>query len=564
VLVAAPLYLVLSAGLRRSAALSARLDSRRVALVGALAGAGLYASLTGLGAPIQRALVFLGVLGVAQALRRPPRASSAFAAAALCVCIADPAAPFAPGVQLSFAATAALVWSRAADPTPGAGERGSRERLRNGFLSVLRASASASAATAALVAFHFGLVSPAGWLSNAVAVPLTAGVLLPLALASGLLGGLDLEVDALLDLACALAEGLLSGCEWLAPRGPALASVEPAAIGLVLSAALALACVRARRTGVRMSLAMLATAAPALGSPPRIHPVPPRAVFLDVGQGDAAVVQGREATLLVDAGGAVHTRRIDFDAGRRVVLPALAALGVRHLDLLVASHADLDHRGGLVAVLRALPVARVWLPPGGRVDPEFAALREAAAANGSALAERAAGEPALRLGDLCVEALWPPRAAPALARNDASLVVRVSVGEHAVLFAGDLEVAGERGLVASGTPLGASVLKLAHHGSRSSSSLRLLQSVRPRFAVVSAPRAGRFGMPHAEVVGRLAATEIPWGWTGRDGALVVSLGSRPRVRAWGSPEIRAGGSLRAGSEAGPAVERRARPCGLER
>jgi competence protein ComEC len=527
-------------------------------------GAGIYASLTGLGAPIQRALVFLLALGAAQVLRRPPRASSAFAAAALCVCVADPAAPFAAGVQLSFAATAALVWSRAAEAAPVPVERDFGASLRDGFISVLRASASASAATAALVAVHFGLVSPAGWLSNALAVPLTAGVLLPLALTSGLLAGFDIEADPLLDLACALASALLAGCGWLAPQVPALVSVEPAALGLVLSGMLALACVRTRLTTVRVCLAVLAIAAPALGSPPRIRPLPPRAVFLDVGQGDAAVVQGHEAALLVDAGRAVHTRRIDFDAGQRVVLPALAALGVRRLDLVVASHADLDHRGGLVAVLRALPVARVWLPPGGRVDPEFSALRDAAAANGSVVVERAAGEPALRLGELCVEALWPPRRAPTLARNDASLVVRVSVGGRAVLFAGDLEGAGERGLVASGTPLAASVLKLAHHGSRSSSSRRFLQSVQPVFAVVSAPRGGRFGMPHAEVIERLAAAEIPWGWTGRDGALLVALGHEPRVRAWGSPGIRGVGESREGSEARPAVERSAGPCGLER
>jgi competence protein ComEC len=537
-LVAAPLYLVLAAGLRRSATLAARLDTRRLAVVGACGGAALYASLTGFGAPIQRALAFLVVLTLAHWLRRPPRPASAFSAAALCVCIAEPAAPFAPGVQLSFLATAALVWARPApsdvaqhDGMLVAQHDGMLVALRDGVVAVLRASASASAATAGLVAWHFGVVSPVGWLSNALAVPLTSVLLLPLALGASLLAmgaPPDGGAEPLLAIACALAGRLAQGCLWLAPHVPAWSAVAPGALGLAASGALALACVRSGRTGVRLALAALAAAAPALGPPPSIDPPRPRVVFLDV--------QGRRASVLIDAGSAVRTPRIDFDAGERVVLPALAALGVRRLDLAVASHADLDHRGGLVTVLRALPVARLWLPPGGRADPAFAALRETATRNGTAVAERAPDEGALVIGDLCFEALWPPRAHRHLTRNDASLVVRASVAGHGVLFAGDVEAAGERGLLARGAAIDAAVLKLAHHGSRSSSSRAFLEAVRPAFAVVSAPRRGRFGMPHAEVRRRLAGLGVPWGWTGRDGAVLVGLGARPRARTFAGAE----------------------------
>jgi competence protein ComEC len=196
----------------------------------------------------------------------------------------------------------------------------------------------------------------------------------------------------------------------------------------------------------------------------------------------------------------------------------------------VASHADLDHAGGLPAVLRALPVRRLWLPPGGRDDPAFAALVELAHARGVAIEERAAEDPPLRIGDLRIETLWPPRGASRRKRNDSSLVLRIHAGGRIVLLPGDLEQAGERGLAAA--ELHADVLKLGHHGSRTSSSRAFLRAVSPALAIVSAPRHGRFGMPHREVVERLAAQRIPWRWTGRDGALLVGLGPRLCVRAF--------------------------------
>jgi competence protein ComEC len=535
-LVAAPLYLAAAALARRSAALAARHDSRRLALAVAVAGSALYALLTGFAAPVQRALAFLGLLALAQLARRPLAPASAFGAAALAVATIDPAAVFAPGVQLSFAATAALVWS--APQRARAGPERGLARLVAALGLALRSSASATAATAPLVALHFGTVSPLGWLANALAVPLTSLLLLPLALASGLAAGAFPEagggLGAALSAAARLAAALLDACVALAAHVPARLGVVPGAFGIAASCALALACVRARASAARLVFAGLAAAAPAWGPPPRLDPAPPRVVHLDVGQGDAAIVQGRRAAVLVDGGTALDAdgaRR--FDAGERVVLPALGALGVRRLDLVIASHADLDHRGGLPAVLRALPVGSLWLPPGGRADPAFRELLDAAAARGVSVAERAAGEAPLALGDLAVEALWPPRVGGPAERNDASLVVRVEVGRQRALFAGDLEQAGERRLLAARAgALRAELLKLGHHGSRTSSSSAFLAAVAPRLAVVSAPRHGRFGMPHAEVLERLRAAGVPWHWTGRDGAVLVGLAPVPRTRGF--------------------------------
>ena len=242
-------------------------------------------------------------------------------------------------------------------------------------------------------------------------------------------------------------------------------------------------------------------------------------MFLDVGQGDATLIQGRSAAVLIDAGSAVPGR---FDRGRSQVVPALRAAGVRRLDLLLATHADLDHRGGIPAVLEALPVDELWVPFGAAEDEGFAALFAAARSHGVRVVERGQGSAPTRLGDLIIAPLWPPADASRASRNDRSLVVRAVFGGVAILLAGDLERAGERGLLASGANVRADVLELPHHGSRTSSTSEFLDAVGATVAIVSAPCFGRFGMPHEEVVQRAARAGLTLWWTGRDGAVWIS------------------------------------------
>jgi len=253
-----------------------------------------------------------------------------------------------------------------------------------------------------------------------------------------------------------------------------------------------------------------------------------------VGQGDATLVQGRDATLLVDAGVAVPGGP---DLGRIAVVPALRALGVTHLDLLLVTHTDLDHRGGIPAVLEAFPVGALWVSRGARSEPGLAALRETARAHGVPIHEHGAGDPTLLLGDLAITPLWPPAATPAISSNDRSLVVRIEVAGQRLLLPGDIEATAEAGLLASAADLRADILKLAHHGSRSSSTQRFLAEVGAAVAVASAPCAGRFAMPHARVLERARAAQLSVWWTGRDGAVLVGLGERLRVWGSGAPRL---------------------------
>jgi competence protein ComEC len=214
-------------------------------------------------------------------------------------------------------------------------------------------------------------------------------------------------------------------------------------------------------------------------------------------------------------------------------VPALAALGVERLDVLIVSHGDLDHWGGVPSVLGAVSVGEIWVPHGAAVDPAFTRVREAARSRRVPIFERGAGSPAVAVGDLLIEPLWPPPAAEHRSRNDRSLVVRIEVAGHSVLLPGDIEARAESDLVSSGADLRSEVIALPHHGSRTSSSDTFLEAVGATVAIASAPCGGRFGMPHAAVLARTGEAGLSVWWTGRDGAVMVGLGKRLTVWGYG-------------------------------
>ncbi len=519
--------------LARSAWLAARRDVRRPALALAFATAALYAALAGGAVPVRRALVLLAALAVSAAARRPGAWGPSLAAASVAILACEPEALFDPGAQLSFAGSAALA-ARAARAEAGDAKRAGR--LATAFSDALRTSATALLATAPIAALHFGRSAPLALVANAVAVPWTGVVLLPSALVAA---GLALvpahpAADAILAAAAWVGALSLAACEGLALRLPApAAGAAPSALWMLAAMALAAAGLRARRTPLRVALAAALGVALAIAPPAPVDPRPPRVVFFDVGQGDATLVQSADAALLVDAGGSYGA---GVDPGLATVVPALRALGVRRLDLLVVSHGDLDHRGGVPAVLGALEVGELWVPLGAARDPAFEPLREAARAARVPLRERGLGAPSFARRGLRATPLWPAPAARA-SRNDRSLVVRVEAGGRRVLLPGDLEAGGEAALLASRADLRAEVLKLPHHGSRTSSTAAFLAAVGASVAVASAPCAGRFGMPDGEVVRRARASGAALWWTGRDGAVRIGLG--PRLHALGTGEPRA-------------------------
>lgn len=217
----------------------------------------------------------------------------------------------------------------------------------------------------------------------------------------------------------------------------------------------------------------------------------------DVGQGDAILLRFGEMALLVDAGP-------DPETARKVLLPRLARLGVAGLDGLVLTHADADHIGGAADILRALPVATVWMASSGHEHPLLTVI-EAAARQGDTRIEEPVDGQALVWHPAVTVQVNIAAASVASGDNNQSMVLHVRYRDSAILLTGDVERAAERAYVDAGVTLEADVLKVAHHGAATSSAPEFLAAVKPQVAVISAGLGNAFNHPRDEVLRRLRA-----------------------------------------------------------
>ena len=289
--------------------------------------------------------------------------------------------------------------------------------------------------------------------------------------------------------------------------------------------------VRTRRTGLAVLAGSLVLAA-ALGTfgPGRSFP---RLVFFDVGQGDSVLLElPRRRYVLVDAGPGPGAAAGEAafgvrDAGRSVVLPYLRQEGVTRIECLVITHAHADHFGGAASVLRGVRVDTLLLPAGRSADVHLAGLAELAERRGTTVREARSGD-ALSVGRFRFAVQWPGEAAAAWPENDNSLVLRGLVSGCAVLLTGDIERRAETAILETRDDISAGVLKVAHHGSGTSSSEEFVRQVRPGLAVIQVGMRNRHGHPDAATLRRLLATGATVLRTDRDGAVVVTFrGGRP-------------------------------------
>ncbi|MCI3946626.1 DNA internalization-related competence protein ComEC/Rec2 [Pseudomonas syringae] len=352
-------------------------------------------------------------------------------------------------------------------------------------------------------------ISLSGPFANLLAVPWVSVIVLPPAL----IGTLLLPVPGVGEGLLWLAGGAL---EWLFLFLGGVASVLPA----WLPSAMPMAAWVLGLIGAVVLLLPKGVPMRPLGWPllllcvfPPLEPVPSGRVEvlqLDVGQGLAILLRTRNHTLLYDAG----PRFGEFDIGQRVVVPALRKTGVRHVDLMLISHADSDHAGGAVAVHQAFPVSRVLGGEVARLAPQLNAQLCESGAQWT--------------WDGVVFSTWRWEQAPD--GNAASCVLSVDAGGERLLLAGDIDVHAERAALDSGFDLRAHWLQAPHHGSRSSSSKRFLQAVAPTGVLISRGHNNAFGHPHPLVMARYRWLGITSYDSAELGAVSLQLG------AFGTPQ----------------------------
>ncbi len=478
------------------------LPARRAGAFGGAGAAAAYVALTGGGVPGIRAFCMSALILVALAWGRRLSPWLVWLLALALVVVGQPAVVHRQGFWFSFGAVAVLIWCFA-------GRSARRAGLMAAGPTLVRAQYALLLGLSPFLVMLQGQIPSSGPLANLVAVPVTSFLVIP----AVLLGALLIELlpvfgEFALGFAAVLVVELMRFLEAAAVAPPMAAASQLLPASMALATALLVLSSASPPRHLVLCLGWLVWAIPPAGAVPAGEF---RVITMDVGQGSAVLVDTRRRRLLFDAGPRYPS---GFDLGAQVVVPTIVATGPPRLDALVISHADIDHRGGMAAVLGSVPVGEVYES---RPEPGFS---------------RCAAGQSWRWDGVEFRFLHPPvpERARAVGSNDGSCVLLIDNGRERVLLPGDIGAAVEGQLLRELDPV--RVVMAAHHGSASSSSRAFVRVLEPDVVLISAGRLNRYGHPHPDVVGRFEDVGASVHVTAFHGALEWDSRRPWAVRRW--------------------------------
>lgn len=494
-----------------------------------------YAFLAGAEVATLRSLVMISVYLFSIWIGRSGDLKVSLALAALLILIVNPQAIFDLSFQLSFLSVLAITstfhwWKRTAPAetliVPNAARSRRQRYLTDPLHLTVLSTLGATLGTAPLTLYYFHQFSWVGLLANMLLIPLAGWILVPFGLIAAV-GSLFFEGGLPFAGPLQAAGSFYYQLTALFSRLPGadLHYAAPPLWGLVLFYAILFFMLHrpASRRAVGAVVAGFLIFFLGAGSF-RFSPERLRVTMIDVGQGDSALIEFPHGkTILVD-GGAGGT----FDVGRLSVAPYLWERRIRTIDYLVGTHPQMDHIGGLASIVRGFGVGEVWSNGGSRDLPFFTLFSDALARKGLQAKVVTSESPAMSIDGCSLFFLNPPAQSPFSEEdfNNRSIVLRLACPElggsgFSLLLTGDIEQRGEQRLLESGATLKSTVLKVPHHGSRSSLDRAFLSAVAPEVAVFSVGRHNSYRHPSPEVVAAYRELPAQVYRTDRDGAVVI-------------------------------------------
>lgn len=500
-----------------------------------------YTALAGAMIPTVRSAIMISIYELAVLLDREEELFSSLAFAALCIGLVWPGAVMDISFQLSFLAVLFIIaglrkvnqWRSVERPRELPQERRWWARTLRPVGLYLVVPILATLGTGPLIAHYFGHLSLVGFFSNLVVVPLVGFVAVPLGL---LIGFLSLLAPGLAFFVVQLAEPVLSVTHEMVQffsRLPLASIGVPAPnlweVGMLYFLILSILFLQ-RRTSLMLLLGIACLWV--FGESyywwnERWRRTELRVTYLNVGHGDAAVVEfPGSKVLLVDAGG---TATGEFDTGEGIIAPFLRARKILKVDYLLVTHPRVDHYGGMRTLVERFAPAEFWSGPSkGRTVryEEMDAAVQKSAIRKISLSSR---EPCRFIDGVKLCVLYPAESNG----GDFSVVIRLSFGEVHFLFASDIEGRDEKLLLHQQTDLSSAVLKVPRHGSLSSSTEEFITAVKPQLAIFSVGRRNAFGLPREDIVARYAKLGSQILRTDQDGAIIVETdGTRIRYHTY--------------------------------
>ena len=498
----------------------------KIVIIIAVALLTIYIPITGGSPAVRRAVMMFAIPQIGTLFGKPANTLNSLGVALLLIILPEPHVIWNPGFQLSFAATAGIIIGTPHNPTKYLPESFAKNRLWQKIQAFVIdptfVTLCATLATAPFLIHHFKTLSPFAWFGNIIVVPAIS-----LGMQAGLFAQLS-PIDFICETFCYAARFFLRLASLLT-RILSDSNVSSITVGPFSPAALIAfgflilllpVCFKNYIARKYVFFCILCSAAIfAYNSYHQILYPSWTLTTIDVGQGDSHLVKTpSNRYFLIDAG---DNRKVD--SGKDIIVPFLHHTGVHKLDALIITHPDQDHFGGALSLLKMFPVKEIWASECSLKErkPDWQKVIQEARKRNIPIRDVHRGilwkenyfeiRTIHPVKDVCTEA------------NEGSVTLRLKGLGHSAVLTGDLTVAGEKEILKTDIYLKSDVLKLGHHGSKTSSSVPFVTAVAPAHAIIPSGRRNRFRHPHKQVLNRLDTLHIPYINTANKGTITFTF-----------------------------------------